>query len=163
MKLINIRLIVVLLILTGVAACSTINSKVGSFFNLDTDLNLDFKVASNINPDSKQVPSPLFVRLYELKSTTQFERANFFDLYERDKEVLGEDMISKKRLKRLKPGEDREDEYVLSKETRYVGLFAEFSQYKSAKFKVIIPIDPTNVVASDSEIHVSGNTITGNQ
>lgn len=162
MRLVDMKMVVIFLACFGITACSTLNTKIGGFFNMDTDLTLDFKVEANINPDDRKIPSPLFIRLYELKSAKQFKRANFIDLFERDKEVLGDNMIAKQRLKRLKPGESREDEYVLNKETRYVGLFAEFSQYKNSNFKVIIPVEPTNVIASKSGIHVSGNTITVN-
>jgi type VI secretion system protein VasD len=114
---------------------------------------------TNINPDDSKRPAPLFVRLYELKSDKQFSNANFIDLYERDKEVLGADMIAKQRLKRIAPGETRKDEYVLDTQTRYVGLFAEFSQYKDASFKIIIPVASTNVIASSAIVSVSGNRI----
>ena len=154
------RIIITLLVASfGLSGCSTLNTKIGGFFNADTDLTLNFKVENSINPDEKKTPSPLFVRLYELKSSKQFESANFIDLFERDKEALGESMIAKQRLKRLKPGEDREDQYVLSKETRFVGIFAEFLEYQSAKYKVIFPVDATNVFASEATVSISGNTI----
>ena len=69
------------------SACSSINSSVGGFFNMDTDLEIKFKVDADVNPDDDRKPSPLFVRMYQLKSTKMFNRANFIDLYEKDKEV----------------------------------------------------------------------------
>ncbi len=146
-----------------IAACSSVNTKVGGMLNLDTDLSLTFKVDADINPDEGKKPSPLFIRMYELKSDKQFNKANFIDLYERDKEVLGADLIAKQRLKRLAPGEDRENEFVLDPQTRFVGLYAEFLQYKNATFKVVIPISPTNVIASSSIVHISGNTISATE
>jgi type VI secretion system protein VasD len=143
----------------SLTACSTINTKVGGVFGMDTDLKLTFEADTGINPDDNKKPAPLFVRLYELKSDKQFRNANFIDLYERDKEVLGADMIAKQNLKHIAPGETRQDEYVLDTQTRFVGLFAEFSQYKDASFKVIIPVAPTNVVASSAVVSVSGNRI----
>jgi type VI secretion system protein VasD len=142
-----------------IAACSSLNTKVGGVFKLDTDLKLAFKAEADINPDDKKRPSPLFLRMYELKSTKQFEKANFIDLFERDKEVLGADLVAKQTLKRLRPGDERTDRFVLKPDTRYVGLFAEFLQYKDAKFKILVPVSPTNVVASSAEVYVAGNTI----
>lgn len=147
------------ILLVVLSACSTMNTKIGGLLNLDTDLDLKFTADANINPDDNNSPSPLYVRMYELKSDKLFKRADFLDIYERDKTVLGSDMIAKHRLKRIVPGEHREKDYVLDKNTHYVGLFAEFQRYKNATFKVIIPVDPTNVVASTSAVHVSGNTI----
>jgi type VI secretion system protein VasD len=143
----------------ALTACSTVNSKVGGFFKMDTDLALTFIADADINPDDRKRPSPVFLRMYELKSTKQFEKSNFIDLYERDAETLGADMVAKQTLKRLKPGEERKDKFVLKPETRYVGLFGEFLQYKDAKFKVIVPITTTNVIASSAVVHLSGNTL----
>lgn len=127
--------------------------------HLDTDVTIRFIADADVNPDDKNRPSPLFVRLYELKSPQQFERANFIDLYERDKEVLGADMLAKQTLKRLKPGDERKDKLVLSTQTRYVGLMAEFFQYQKAKFKIVIPVASENVVASSSVVRISGNVM----
>jgi len=135
------------------------NTKIGGMLNLDTDLNLHFRADASINPDDNGAPSPLYIRMYELKSDKQFKNADFIDIYEHDKQVLGADMLAKQRLKRIIPGEKREKDYVLNPKTRYVGLFAEFQHYRNATYKVIIPVEPTNVIASSSRVHISGNTI----
>lgn len=143
----------------SVSACSSLNSAVGGIFGADTDLTLSFKVESDINPDENKTPSPLFVRMYELKSTKLFKKANFIDIYEQDKKMLGADFISVVKLKRLKPGEDRENSFVLDKKTRFVGLYAEFLKYKSARYKMIIPVVQHDVIGTTISIKVSGNRI----
>ncbi len=153
------RFMAVVVAIAALPACTSLNTKVGGVFKLDTDLKLTFKADADINPDDKKRPSPLFLRMYELKSTKQFEKANFIDLFERDSEILGADLVAKQTLKRLRPGDDRVDSFVLKPETRYVGLFAEVLQYKDAKFKILIPIAPTNVFASSAVVYISGNTI----
>lgn len=145
--------------IAAMTACSSLNTKVGGVFKLDTDLHLTFKADADINPDDKKRPSPLFLRMYELKSTKQFDKANFIDLFERDSEILGADLLAKQTLKRLKPGDERTDKFVLKPETRFVALFAEYLQYKDAKFKVVIPIAPTNVFASSGTVYLYGNTL----
>lgn len=154
-----VRLCVAGILVVSLTACTALNTKVGGMLGMDTDLKLTFEADADINPDDSKRPAPLFVRLYELKSDKQFSNANFIDLYERDKEVLGADMIAKQRLKRIAPGETRKDEYVLDTQTRFVGLFAEFSQYEDASFKIIIPVASTNVIASSAVVSVSGNRI----
>lgn len=147
----------VVFLFSTLISCSTVNSKVGGLLNLDTDLALAFHVDADINPDDSKTPSPLFIRLYELKSPKMFNKANFIDLFERDKEALGADMINKQKLKRIRPGEGREESFVLSEETRYVGLYAEFLQYKNAAYKVVIPVAQNNVVSTSATIQLSGN------
>lgn len=146
--------LVLTLVLQG---CSTVNSKVGGALGLDTDVSLKLIAAADINPDDKGRPSPLVIRLYELKTPRQFERANFIDLFERAPTVLGADLVGKQALKPLKPGEERKDKLVVNKEARYVGLVAEFLQYKNAKYKVIVPIAAENLIASGATIRLSGN------
>lgn len=145
--------------IAAMSACTSLNTKVGGVFKLDTDLHLTFKTDADINPDDKKRPSPLFLRMYELKATKQFDKANFIDLFERDSEVLGADLVGKQTLKRLKPGDERTDKFVLKPETRFVALFAEYLQYKDAKFKIVIPIAPTNVFASSGTVYLYGNTL----
>lgn len=140
-------------------SCSSTSSTVGGWLNLDTDLKISFKVEADINPDENQRPSPLFIRMYELKSAKQFERADFVSLYERDKEILGADILNTQRLKRLTPGENSDNNFVLNKHTQYVGLFAEFLQFRNSGFKIVIPVVRQNILRSSAEIHVSGNSI----
>lgn len=153
------QLVAIGVVVAAISGCTSLNSKVGGMLHLDTDVTIRFIADADVNPDDKNRPSPLFVRLYELKSPQQFERANFIDLYERDKEVLGADMLAKQTLKRLKPGDERKDKLVLSTQTRYVGLMAEFFQYQKAKFKIVIPVASENVVASSSVVRISGNVM----
>jgi type VI secretion system protein VasD len=125
--------------------------------DLDTDLKLSFIVEKNVNPDDNKVSSPVIVRMYELKSTKAFENANFIDLYERDSEILGKTMITEQALKPIQPSEDSTAKFVLSKGTKYIGLYAEFLQYEDAKYKVIIPVAETNVVTSTAKVQLIDN------
>jgi len=138
-------------------SCSAVNSKVGGLLDLDTDLKLTFIVDDNVNPDDSKISSPVIVRMYELKSIKAFESANFIDLYERSGEVLGKSMITEQSLKAIQPGEHTTANFVLSKDTKFIGLYGEFLQYQNAKYKVIIPIAQTNVVSSSAKVQLTGN------
>lgn len=148
--------IIALLIASG---CSSSKSRVGGVLNLDTDLKLTFIAEASINPDDNKSPSPVFVRFYELKSPLAFHKADFIDIYERDKEVLGEDLIAKQSLKPLKPGETRTERFVLQSGTRYIALYAEFSQYPGSVFKAIFPVTENNVVKNKATVKLSGTRI----
>ena len=140
-------------------ACQTMNSKVGSYFELDTDLQIDFIVDADINPDESGSASPLFIRMYELKSDKMMGKSDFIDLYERDKEVLGADLVARHELKRFKPGESRTEHFVLEKTADHVALFAEFLDFKDSKYKLIIPVVANNVFRNKVSIQVSGNEL----
>lgn len=146
-------------ILSLLSGCSSSKSRVGGALNLDTDLKLNFIVDGNINPDENMRPSPVFVRLYELKSSAAFMRADFIDLYERDKEVLGGDFLNKQMLRPLPPGATRTDNMVLKSGATTVGLYVEFSRYRGSSYKVSFPITLNNVVKNEVTVRISGNEI----
>lgn len=142
-----------------VLGCSSSKSRVGGVLNLDTDLKLTFIAEATINPDDNKNPSPVFVRFYELKSPLAFHKADFIDIYERDQEILGGDLIAKQSLKPLKPNETRTERFVLQSGTRYIALYAEFSQYPGSIFKAIFPVTENNVIKNKATVKLSGTRI----
>jgi len=139
----------------NITACTT----VGEVLDLDTDLRLKFSVAANVNPDDNGNPSPVIVRMYELKSPDVFSSSNFIDMYEDDKTVLAQDMVTVQRLKYLKPSEQRVENFVLSKDTKYIGLFVEFLKYEDAKYKIVVPIRQMNFIRSHAKVKLTENRI----
>lgn len=154
----NRRFFSLLIMLLGsvfLSGCQT----VGKTLNLDTDVLLTFDVQADVNPDDTKTPAPLFVRFYELKSNNIFEKAEFIDLYERDTEVLGADLVAKQELKRLTPGEKREESFVLNPETQYIALFSEFYHYADSKYRLVVPVKSNNIFKDKVVIKISGNTM----
>ena len=135
------------------------NAAVGGYFDLDTDLQIDFKVDADINPDELGKASPLFIRMYELSESKMMKRADFIEIYERDKEIIGSDLVAVHKLKRLIPGESRTEHFVLDKKTNYVALYAEFLEFKEAKYKLILPVVANNVFRNSVVIKISGNEL----
>lgn len=157
--LILIRITFFTLLIFAVGACSSSKSRVGGVLNLDTDLKLTLKVASDINPDDNNRPSPVFIRFYQLKSTTAFDKADFIDIYEQDKEILGGDIINKQTLKPLVPGETRTERLLLEPGTRAVAIYAEFSQYAGSTYKVTFPVTENNIIRNAETVEISGRTL----
>ncbi len=152
--------ILLIALLNGLAGCQSDKSLVGGYFNLDTDLKMEFIVEAGINPDEQGVGSPLFLRMYQLKSSSMIDKADFIDLYEQDKKTLGADLVGEvQRLNRFKPGENRIELFVLDQKTKYVALYAEFLDFKESKFKLVIPVVTNNVFRNSAVIRISGNEI----
>ena len=51
--------------------------------------------ASELNPSVNQRPSPVLLRVYELKSPTAFNQADFMALYQADQATLGADLVER--------------------------------------------------------------------
>lgn len=141
------------------SGCSSSKSRVGGALNLDTDLKLTFEIASDINPDDESRPSPVFVRFYQLKSAAAFDKADFIDIYERDMEIFGSDIVSKQVLKPLLPGSARTESFVLEPGTKIIAIYAEFSQYPGSTYKAIFPVTENNIIRNKAIINISGRTI----
>ncbi len=151
--------VVAVLVSLVIAGCDSMDSKVGGVLNLDTDLKVKIIADNNINPDESGKSSPVFLRMYELKSPQLFNKADFISLYEQDKDVLAKDFIAKQELKRIAPGDQREERFVLTGETQYVGIYAEFFDYENAKYKVAFPVTINNIFRNSVEIRLSGTTV----
>lgn len=154
-----IKITLITFLLTALTACQSMNSAVGGYFGLDTDLEITFEVDADINPDEMGKASPLFIRMYELKAKKMMKKSDFIELYERDKEVLGADLIAVHKLKHFNPGKARSEHFVLDPKTRYVALYGEFLEFKDAKYRLIIPVVANNVFRNSVVIRVSGNEL----
>ncbi len=146
-------------LLFSVAGCTTQESRVGGMLKLQTDVKLIVSASHDINPDSAGVPAPVVLRLYELTTDQAFESADFIRLYEQDSAALGDSLIRRRQLSGVVPGEQVEQQLVLDASTRYIGLLAEFYQYESAAYKVIVPITARNVFKDVIKVQLSGNQL----
>ena len=160
MKIKNIIIAgVVAFVLTILASCQSDKSAIGKFLELDTDLKIEFLVEADINPDDTGLASPLFIRVYELKADKIIKKADFIDIFERDKEILGADMVDMHKLKPFRPGEGRSELLVLDERTKFVALYAEFLEFKESKYKLVIPVVTNNVFKNSATIRVTGNEL----
>jgi len=149
----------IVLLCALVVACSSQKSRVGTMFNMNTDFTLAVEADTHINPNSRSESSPVFLRLFELKSDEAFASADFIDLYERRSEALGDSLVRHRQLPRIAPGEIREYDMVLDSETRYVGIIAEFYQYEDARYKVVVPVTANNVFRDRLRLRVDDNQL----
>jgi type VI secretion system protein VasD len=106
-----------------------------------TRIAVHFEAVADLNPDLNNRPSPLVVRLYELKAPGAFTRADFFSLYAKTDEVLATELVNQEELV-IKPGEKRSLEHTLQPETRYIGLLAAYRELDSSEWRTVMTITP---------------------
>jgi type VI secretion system protein VasD len=99
------------------------------------------EASPTINPSASQRPSPLMVRVYELKSPTAFNAADFMSLYQRDQAELGTELVAREELT-LAPGETRPWSKTLAPDTRYIGVVAAFRDLEHARWRSIAVVEP---------------------
>lgn len=94
--------------------------------------------SADTNPDASGRPSPVVVRVYQLKTDAAFAGADFFALFDDDQKVLGPELISRDEFV-LAPAEQRKMDVTVAPETRYVGAIAAFRDIRNAQWRVLVP------------------------
>jgi len=92
--------------------------------------------AADVNPDAAGRASPLVVRVYGLRTDPEFSKADFFALYDREKETLTAAMTNSQEYV-LQPGESREVRVPMSRDARYVGVVAAYRDIRGARWRVV--------------------------
>ena len=113
-----------------------------------------------VNPDAKGRASPIVVRLFELKSIAAFNSADFFSLWDRERETLSENMIGRDEFQ-LRPGEQKSFERTLQPDTRYVGVIAAFRDLERSSWRSTVAIvahqtQPVAVKLDARSVTISG-------
>ena len=105
-----------------------------------TKLDLSLQGSDRLNPDLNDRPSPIVIRLLELKHPVAFENADFFSLYQRHKEALSPDLVIQVELE-LRPGEQRDLKLFVQEGSRYVGVLAAYRDLPESSWRFVIPLE----------------------
>jgi type VI secretion system protein VasD len=116
----------------------------------------------NVNPDARGRPSPVIVKLFELKSLAAFNSADFFSVFERDRETLGDELIAREEYQ-LMPGQKQPIERQLQPETRYVGVVAAFRDLERAQWRSALAIPPNQTTALVIQLEDTRVSVTARQ
>jgi type VI secretion system protein VasD len=89
-----------------------------------------------VNPDASGRPSPVVVRVYQLRGDAEFNGADFFAVFDHEKETLGASLILREE-RTLNPGEKAEFDMPVSPDARFVGAVAAFRDIRSTRWKAL--------------------------
>jgi type VI secretion system protein VasD len=145
-----LKMLTALTALVLMAGCSTISP-----YSHVTKVNLKLTASDQLNPDLNGRPSPIVVRLFELKHPVAFENADFFSLYERAKESLAPDMVASEELE-LRPGETVELKLSVEEGSRYIGVLAAYRDLPESKWRYTVQVTPVEVTDADLTLDQSG-------
>lgn len=97
--------------------------------------------AADLNPDSSGRASPLVVRLYALRSLTEFEKADFFSLYEKDEQILAADLVKREELV-LKPGATTTIPQEFAPDVQFVAVLGAFRDIERSTWRASVAVPP---------------------
>ncbi len=122
----SLLMLLVFGLLSGCSSVSTIEA------TMQADMRL--------NPDLNGRPSPLVVRLYELKSLSVFNNADFFNLFEQDVALLGDELQMRDEFA-FQPGETKTLQRDLRPDTRFLAIIGAYRDIENARWRNSIEVD----------------------
>lgn len=132
-----------------------------------TQTRLELKLSANelLNPDINGRPSPVVVRLLELKNPVAFETRDFFSLYGRTDETLAQDLTASEELE-LRPGDSVDLKLHMEPGSRYVGVMAAYRNLPETRWRYVIELTSAgltraDLTLSDDGIHRVGQPVAG--
>lgn len=114
-------------------------------------VDLSIKAAEDINPDGDGKPAPALVRVYQLASPVKFENADFFLLFEKEKETLGADLVGREEIA-VAPGETKTLNQPLKPNVTHIGVVAAFRDIDKATWRAVVDVPPNGTTKLESEV-----------
>jgi len=105
-------------------------------------VQLTAKAGTSVNPDADSRASPVILRIYQLTATDTFEKADFFQLYDKDAATLGSDLVGRDQLA-LAPGDTKTISIEFKPAAKFIGVIAAFRSLDRATWRADAPV-PAN-------------------
>ena len=106
-----------------------------------TAVDLQLSGDATVNPDSRNRPSPVMVRIYELKTPATFESADFFSLFDKDRETLAADMNTRDEFV-LQPGQTVSLKREAKPDTRFIAVLAAYRDLERSRWRAVTALHP---------------------
>ncbi len=121
-----------------VGLCGWLTSCGSSKMNMEVRL----ESTNRLNQSDMGQPVPVTVRIYTLKDRTRFEQATFQELWKKDYEYLGKDLLDRKEIT-LRPSTSEPIAFVVDpeKNENFLGIMVLFRKYQEGIWRRVILIE----------------------
>ncbi|HSU05904.1 MAG TPA: type VI secretion system lipoprotein TssJ [Acetobacteraceae bacterium] len=127
-----VHVVSALLLLTGFAGCSAPPPP-------PTEVDLSLSASADVNPTASGEAAPIVVRVYQLASTSGFEGAEFFQLFNQDQAVLKTDLVKKDEFV-LAPGQKKTTTLMPTDQVTALGILAAYRDFQHEKWRATVPV-----------------------
>ncbi len=97
-------------------------------------------VGNQVNPYGSFAYHPIVVRVYQLREPGAFSNSEFIDIFLDDRKALGASLVDVLYMDPMLPGEHSLN-LEIQRDTRYLGVFAEFAEYRDAKGRALVKLE----------------------
>jgi type VI secretion system protein VasD len=134
------RVVLIVSALSTLAACGMFGG--GSKEPKETTLEMTLAAGGQLNPNAQRRPSPVVVRVFDLKTPAGFDAATYEGLFEHDKETLAADLVAREDFT-LNPGEGKKlPERKLGPDIKVIGVAVGFRELERAVWRATVPVKP---------------------
>lgn len=123
-----------------------------------TVIKLTIAASADVNPDARGRASPIVLRIYELKSAAVFNQADFFSLWDREKETLGPDLVARDEVQ-LRPGESKTIDRTVDADARQVAAVAAFRDLERTGWRTAVELRPHQINVLSANVGARGVAI----
>ena len=110
-----------------------------------TKIKGNIETSQDVNPDTAGQPSPVVLRIYQLRSPGPFMKAGFFELYDNENAALGDNLIRSEEF-HLQPGQALEYNTKFDSEAKYVGVIAAYRDWENARWRELVSLPDKRTV-----------------
>jgi type VI secretion system protein VasD len=107
----------------------------------EASVEMTLTAGNQLNPNAQRRPSPVVVRVFDLKTPAGFEAANFDGLFERDRETLAAELVARDEFV-LNPGDAKKIDRKLAPETKVLGVAVAFRELERASWRATVSVKP---------------------
>lgn len=104
-------------------------------------VTLDIHASAKLNPGATGQAAPVRVRIFELKNSAAFSRADYFALADRASQTLSGDLVDQDEVL-IRPGESRSVIRPLNPATRHIGLVVGYREIDRAQWRAVLNLAP---------------------
>jgi type VI secretion system protein VasD len=108
--------------------------------SLPTELAVSVVATARTNPDTRGRPSPVVVRVYELKTPAQFNAADFFSLNDKEQATLGAELLHREELV-VSPGEIKQLKRKIAPEARAIGVVVAYRDLERSVWRATYSLE----------------------
>ncbi|MDR2625653.1 MAG: type VI secretion system lipoprotein TssJ [Zoogloeaceae bacterium] len=151
---IPVRPVLVVFLAVTLAACSLFSSENKREEAKATQLDISIQAVTDLNLDLKSRPSPMIVRVYELKSDATFIQADFFSLQNNDRATLTEDLLARDEFI-VRPGDRLTIRRKAHPQVGAIGVLAAFRDLPHSTWRATFRLPPpSDKKRSSNTIHL---------
>lgn len=123
-----------------------------------TQVALTLTATSDVNPSPGGTAAPVVLRVYQLASSSAFNGAEFFDMFNSDQATLKTDLIKRDDVT-LAPGQTKTMVLSPTDQVKTLGVFAAYRDYVHATWRVTADIPPHKTTKITVQAGRTGLTI----